>query len=321
MRRRWLAYRDAFERAGIEIEVAGWPKSRVVRRESLTRAGSADAVVVASRLLSVRHTRALRQRAPRLLFDYDDALPFRDTRRGATRSRTRGRRFRALLAASDRVTAGNPYLVGLATPHGVDALHVPTTVVVPDAPPPAEPSRTPIVGWIGSRATLPYLEHRTLVLSALATAGYAFQLRVIADVAPQLPPGIAVDFRPWTPTTWRKDLLGTAFGLAPLPDDAWARGKCGLRILQFTALARPVVASAVGVQTEQVQHGETGYLSRGRESFLQGFEALLTGDVHRRQLGEAAWAEARMRWSVAAWEARVVALVEDLLAQPARSRA
>jgi len=315
VRHRWRAYETHLARAGVVLEVVPWPKRWTERRFALQRASAADGVVLSSRLPTVRDTRRLRRRARRLAFDFDDALPYRDSKRGATPSRTRGRRFRAIVRHADRVIAGNAFLEGLAREAGGAAVVLPTTVRVPAGEAAPEPRGEPmIIGWIGSRATLPYLEARAVVLSALVGSGRVLRLRVIADAVPTFPPGIILEPVPWEAATWRDALSGIHFGLAPLPDDPWTRGKCGLKILQMLSLGRPVVASAVGVQAEQVRHGETGFLATDRASFLEGIVQLMDDPEARRRMGAAGREDVRAHWSVEAWAPRVVREVEALLA-------
>jgi glycosyltransferase involved in cell wall biosynthesis len=192
---------------------------------------------------------------------------------------------------------------------------VPTVVLgsVPE-PEPEPPPSLPVLGWIGSRATVPYLEALWAPLSALVAVGRTFRLRTVGDLAPRFPPGIAVDHVPWTLEGWRAALSPIHVGLAPLPDDPWTRGKCGLKVLQMMSLGRPVVASAVGVQAEQVLHGQTGFLARSSEEFLTGLLTLIDDHERRRRMGRRACEWVREAWSVDAWAPRVVARLEAWLA-------
>jgi glycosyltransferase involved in cell wall biosynthesis len=213
------------------------------------------------------------------------------------------------------VLAGNAFLRNLALEEGADAYVLPTTVSVPAGAPAPEPEGgMAIIGWIGSRATLPYLEARAIVLSALVASGRHFRLRVIADAEPVFPPGIPCETIPWRLDTWERDLSAIHFGVAPLPDDPWARGKCGLKVLQMLALGRPVVASAVGVQVDQVVNGETGFVASDRAAFLEGILQLMDDPERRCAMGLAGREDVRAHWSVDAWAPKVVAQVEGLLA-------
>jgi len=80
------------------------------------------------------------------------------------------------------------------------------------------------------------------------------------------------------------------------------------------SLGRPVVASAVGVQVDQVVHGETGFLGTDRASFLDGILKLMDDGDLRRRMGAAGREDVRAHWSVTAWAPRVVAAVEGWLA-------
>jgi glycosyltransferase involved in cell wall biosynthesis len=285
------------------------------RRAVLKRAEEVGNVWVLARLLNVRDVKRLRSRVRRLLFDFDDAVPYRDTRRLAGPSGTRRRRFRAVLRAADAVSAGNAHLRALAEAEGAAAVVLPTVVPCDDRPPAPEPSPPPsVLGWIGSKATLPYLRGLTIPLAAVVASGKPFRLRVVADGVPVMPPGIPVEGIPWTLEGEGKALDGIQIGIAPLPDDPWTRGKCGLKVLQMLARGRPVVASAVGVQKEQVRHGVTGFLAATPEDWVTHLESLLLDPALRRRMGEAAKKDVRARWSVAAWQDRVVSFVAKALA-------
>jgi hypothetical protein len=314
-RTRATAFRLALARAGVVLEVAGWPRGVLARRAVLRRAAEVGNVWVLSRLLRVADVRRLRARVRRLLYDFDDAVPLHDSRRRASRSWTRRRRFRAVLAAADAVSAGNAHLAALAQAEGVRATVLPTVVACDEAPPVPEPAPPPhVLGWIGSRATLPYLRGATVPLAAVVATGRPFRLRVVADAVPVMPPGIPVEGVPWTLEGEAAALDGIQVGIAPLPDDPWTRGKCGLKVLQMLARGRPVVASSVGVQCEQVRHGVTGFLAKTPEDWVTHLRTLLEDPALRRRMGEAAKRDVRARWSVAAWEPKVVSFVAEALA-------
>ena len=314
VRHRWRAFAPSLAAAGVVLEVVDWPKDVAGRRHALHRVETADGAVVSSRLLAVGDTRAVRRRVPRLAFDLDDALWYCDSAGGARSTYNRRRRFRHLVRRADLVLAGNATLAELVARAGGAATVVPTVVEVPPGEPTAEPSMPPpVLGWIGSRATIPYLEAELVPLSGVVASGHPFRLRVVADAPPTLPPGIAVEVVPWTLDGWRSALAEIHLGLAPLPDDPWTRGKCGLKVLQVMSVGRPVVASAVGVQREQVEHGVTGYLAETHEDFLDGMLSLLEDESRRLQMGRAALDAVRVKWSVEAWAPRLVEAVEGWL--------
>jgi len=315
VRHRWRTFAGDLERAGIVLQVVDWPKATRGREAALVRAGNADGVVLSRRLLSGRYALRLRQRARRLLYDVDDAMPYRDSAHGATLSRTRARRFERLVLLADRVVCGNQHLAGLAAAARQPPLVVPTTVQVAAGPATPEPAgSTVVVGWIGSRATLPYLEAHAAELAALVSTGRSLRLRVVADVAPTLPPGIAVEHVPWSESGEAPALAGMHIGFAPLPDDAWTRGKCGFKIVQMLGAGRPVVATPVGVQAEQVRHGETGFLGSGSRELLDGLMRLVDDPALRARQGAAAREDVRARWSRAAWAPRLLEALESWLA-------
>ncbi|MFM8980967.1 MAG: glycosyltransferase [Planctomycetia bacterium] len=314
VRHRWRAFAGDLERAGVVLQVAPWPKERAGRQATLVRAAGADGVVLARRLLPRPWALRLRQRARRLLYDIDDAMPLRDSQRGATRSWTRARRFDRLVALADQVMVGNAHLASLCRAPRRPPLRVPTTVEVGAAPAPLPPRGPLVVGWIGARATLPYLEAGLPALGAVARAGRALRLRVVADAAPREAQGVEVEWVPWSEAGEAAALAGMHAGFAPLPDDAWTRGKCGFKVLQMMGAGRPVVASPVGVQAEQVQHGESGFLAASTAEQVDALLRLADDPAACERMGRAAHERVRAQWSRAAWAPRLVQALEAWLA-------
>lgn len=232
---RWGRFLDALGAEAREIPERG-------RRATFRLASEAETVVLHRRLLTGADFRRLRRAAKRLVYDFDDALFYRP--KPPFRSVLRARRFFRTVAGADLVLAGNRNLATVARLRAKRVVVIPSTVEIPTAPrPPLLPAPTAV--WIGQRATLPYLEP---IVAAVRDAG--FGLRVIADAAPE-----GAELIPWSLATELRSLAECHVGLAPLPADPFARGKCGYKLLQYYAAGLPAVASPVGVHRTLAEGG------------------------------------------------------------------
>lgn len=251
-------YRPYLESQGKHLEVIPWPKERNQQQRLLRSLGDWDAVVVQRRLPDLRAISEMRRRARRLVFDFDDAIVYRDSARGKPLLLVdKWARFRALVRRCDAVTAGNSYLAALASRHALPGrvFVLPTAVPLNCRPGQDTVSSRPgTLGWIGSRSTLPYLEQLCQPLQKLCSDRPELCITVVSDQKPNL--GTArVQWRPWKAQSEMTELQQMRVGLAPLPDDRWTRGKCGLRLLQYLAAGVPAVASPVGTQAEITREG------------------------------------------------------------------
>jgi glycosyltransferase involved in cell wall biosynthesis len=73
----------------------------------------------------------------------------------------------------------------------------------------------------------------------------------------------------------------------PLPDDKWAKGKCGLKGLTYMALEIPTVMSPVGVNTEIIKDGENGFLASTNNEWFEKLCVLIENPELRIKLGKA----------------------------------
>lgn len=195
--------------------------------------------------------------------------------------------------------AGNPWLAEFAQRLNSNTVCLPTVVDTLNVHNRLQDQSTeaPVIGWTGSHSTLKYLE----MIAPRLRAVYAkrrFTLVVISDVAPEFEfPDL--QFIEWKAEREVADLLTMHIGLMPLPDAEWARGKCGLKLIQYMALGIVPVASAVGVNPEIVQHGEHGFLCHEEDEWEQHLLRLLADAALRRKLSAACRPSIVERYSVA----------------------
>jgi len=111
---------------------------------------------------------------------------------------------------------------------------------------------------------------------------------------------------PWTLAGEVEALSRIDIGLAPLPDSDWSRGKCGLKLLQYLALEKPVVASAVGVHPEMIESGVHGLLADGENAWFDALDRLIGDPSLRAAMGQQGRARVEERYSVRAIAPRLI---------------
>jgi glycosyltransferase involved in cell wall biosynthesis len=279
----------------------------------LGAARAADAVFLQRRLLSPEKLFLLRRCARRLIYDFDDAVFYRSSNspRGP-HSRRRKRRFAATVRAADAVIAGNRFLAEFAGRlTGKDNVHTIPTCVDPArygcAGAANERAGTELV-WIGSGSTLKTILRIPQHFEAIARRIPGARLNIVCDVFPESFP-IAIVRRPWSTEAEAPALGAAAIGVSWMPDDAWSRGKCGLKVLQYMAAGLPVVANPVGVHREFVRHGKTGFLAESPEEWARAVQTLAADPDLRQAMGRAGREIVTLRFSPARWTALFVAIV------------
>ncbi len=272
---------------GVDVVATPWPRGEHERSALLERATEFDSVVVQRRLLSRNDWNLLRKNARLLAYDFDDAVMYRDSYHGHPwLLPDRIVRFRQVVTECDAITAGNRYLAELALRVAKNGrIHqVPTTLLMGSYNPRTDPfpSARFSAGWIGQHTNFPYLEALGNPLRELAKLNPGFSLVTISDRIPRIE-GIALETIPWKAETEAQALAGIDVGLAPLADNRWTRGKCGLRALQFLASGIPSVVSPVGTQLELAEKG--GCLAaRSDDEWVFAVTQLINDEPLRRSI-------------------------------------
>jgi glycosyltransferase involved in cell wall biosynthesis len=306
------AFAPHLNRSGWSLSAQSLDAGSLGRFFRLTRASQYDSVILQRRLLPGWQVRALRSFARHLVYDFDDAVGFRDSydRRGP-QSRWRSRRFAQTVCTADTVVAGNDYLADCALRAGakVERVHVIPTCVEPDLYPlakhDADTNQIDLV-WIGSASTLRGLKESWPIWERLGKALPGLRLRIICDQFPD-PFPIPVVRVVWNEQTEARELAAGHIGVSWLPDDLWSRGKCGLKTLQYQAAGLPVVANPVGSHCEMVREGETGFLATTPDEWVAAITLLAQDSRLRRKMGQLARVRAQADYSIAAWADTFVA--------------
>lgn len=251
-----------------------------------------------------------------IVFDFDDAFFHAyDFHRSRLVRRVLGGKLEPLLRAATVCTCGNAYLRDYAAQFCSNAVIVPT-VVDTDRYRPLEGDRTgvPVIGWIGSPSTWKYVQPIVQTLADMVRAGRARVLVVGAAADARSRDSSGFEFVDWSEPSEVADIQRMDIGIMPLPDDPWARGKSGYKLIQYMACGLPVVASPVGVNSEIVQEGVNGLLASSVAEWRAALDGLLADGDARCRMGSAGRRRAVAEYSLQAHAPRVVDIIRTAAA-------
>jgi len=95
-----------------------------------------------------------------------------------------------------------------------------------------------------------------------------------------------VEKRQWSEETRAFNLATSDIGLAPLPDNRFARGKCSFKVLEYAAAGLPIVASPVGTNADYVRDGITGLLATNTQEWVDRISRLIEDPQLRKKMGQ-----------------------------------
>jgi glycosyltransferase involved in cell wall biosynthesis len=140
---------------------------------------------------------------------------------------------------------------------------------------------------------------------------FGARVRLIGGSAEFSLAGVAIDRVPWQESTETAELAACHVGVMPLVDGPWERGKCGYKLVQYMAAARPSVASAVGQAMSIVVNGKTGFRASSTEEWISALSRFAADRELVRTMGLAARQRAETAYSVQVTAPRLIELFTE----------
>jgi glycosyltransferase involved in cell wall biosynthesis len=228
----------------------------------------------------------------KIIYDFDDAIWLTDRKKESMFLRIVKWRSKVafICSWSYKVSCGNEYLCDYARQFAKHVIYNPTTIDTEKLHTrdlysiKKNPDKI-VIGWTGSHSTLKYLKTIESELATLEKKYPTLELLVIADRKPELALR-NLKFIPWSFEKEITGLLEADIGIMPLPDDEWAKGKCGFKALQYLALEIPAVISRVGVNVNIVEPGQNGFLCSASHEWITSLEHLIADETKRQAFGK-----------------------------------
>src|SRR5438552_222127 len=312
---------DYYSALGVEATVVPTRRSSVTERLRVLKEARRHDVVVLFKTIGFNEIELglLQNANRRIVFDFDDAVMFRDQKH---RRPLRGKDFKKFLRTVRHcaaVVAGNDFLACFAEASGRRAIILPTSIDLRryhlkqnfDGP-------GLTIGWVGLSDGLPYLRYIQPALQRLSEMFPGLKLKVVSDKPLQLD-GVHVENDPWRLETEQTNLASFDIGIMPLWDSVWTRGKCGYKILQYMGVGTAVVASDVGVNNEIISHGENGFLARTQDDWVEALSTLIQNAEQRRTFGLRGRELIEKRYSLETFAQGYVKLLREVARIPGES--
>jgi glycosyltransferase involved in cell wall biosynthesis len=187
------------------------------------------------------------------------------------------------------VTCGNRTIAEYVGAKGAHAVVIPTVADTERFQPTPRPDGddTPVVGWVGTHSTFPYLESIFPALQRVSKT-HRFRLKIVGAGREQIRvPGVNVEALEWNMEREVQDFQSFDIGLYPIVADRWSAGKSGFKSIQYMAVGIPYVATPVGACSEIGEPGVTHLCATSTDEWCAALARLLSDEETRRRMGEA----------------------------------
>lgn len=204
------------------------------------------------------------------------------------------------------VTCGNRSIAEYVTEKGAEAVVIPTVVDTERfRPVPKGVERdVPVLGWIGTHSTFPYLETIFPALQELAR-DHQFRLKIVGAGRDEVTlPGVEVESLAWNMLREIEDFQSFDIGLYPINTglyaNNWASGKSGFKAIQYMSVGIPYVVTPVAACAEIGEVNVTHFCAETSDEWRAKLEILLSDRERRLRMGETGRRHATEHYTVPA---------------------
>ena len=287
-RLRVLQYLPYFKAAGIEAEVHEFPSGPAAWRAMLPVLKDARVVFVQRKRLPLYVLLLLRRMGKKIMYDFDDAVMFKNSLSAKPYSLRRKMSFKRMLKYTDLVIAGNGFLKAEADKYHRRVEILPTPVDGERYTAKTYPDHEQVnIGWIGDHGSIHYMESYKDVWEGLGRRyGRRVCLTIICDTFIETRE-IETRKVPWSHETEIDALMALDIGVMPLFDDLWSKGKCGFKVLQYLGVGVPAVCTPVGINKDVVEDGVNGFWAGAKEEWRERLSTLIEDGEMRARMGMA----------------------------------
>lgn len=278
------------------------------RMADLRKSGNYDIIFIYREALFTRSVYFEKQFSKRskVILDFDDSIWLQnvsDANKKFGFLKNAGK-TKELIKIAHLNTVGNQYLADYAAQYNTAVTIIPTTIDTDEYTPRQHTDTTSkvTIGWSGSVTTIQHFNFAVPALKKIREKyGSTIEIKVIGDGS-YINEELEIKGLPWVKASELEDLSQFDIGIMPLPDDEWAKGKCGLKALQYMALGIPSIISPVGVNSEIIADGVNGFLADTEDEWIDKISQLIDNPQLRNQLGAKGRETVVEKYSVRAWK-------------------
>lgn len=310
-RYRVLQYIPFFHAAGIETEVYEFPKHIAGWASLLKILKNGDIIFVQRKRLPRSVLLVLKHAKKKILYDFDDAVMFKNSLSKEPYSIRRTMSFKRMLRYTDLVIAGNEFLRQEASQYHDNVKVLPTPI---DAERYREKKHYKndrvTLGWIGDHGSIHYMERYKDVWEAIGRKYANVVLAIICDIFIETK-DIAVKKIPWSYEREIDDLSSLDIGLMPLFDDLWSKGKCGFKIIQYLGVGVPAVCTPVGINRDVIEDGINGFWANTKDEWTEKLSILIEDVSLREKMGKEGRRRIMEQYTVQACAPKLIGWIKD----------